>query len=238
MRLSLLSLLVTLGSFSATVPAGAQERTYSYSVVHSIYGDIGTFTESIERSGGTTRIETHVSVAVKILGIVAHRKESDRTEIFQGDRLVSVQSATVTNGTRRDVRGEAEGDHFVVTSPAGVVEAPGDVAPSDPWVLRDRGVATVISVETGRIAPTRITGGEPEMVSLQGTVVATRHFTARGEEQQGLQHEIWLNDRDVPVKFRIVDGGTAVDFILTSPLQDAAAAEAHLVPAAALRPDS
>jgi len=125
----------------------------------------------------------------------------------------------------------------VVTSPAGVVEAPGDVAPSDSWVLRDRGVATVISIETGRIARTRITGGQSEMISLQGTVVAARHFTARGEERQGLRREIWLNDRDVPVKFRIVDGGTTVDFILASPLQDAAAAEAHLVPAASLRPD-
>ena len=233
----LLSLLVTLASLAAALPVSAQAQTYSYSVVHSVYGDIGTFTESIERSGGTTRIETRVRIAVKILGIVAHRKESNRTEIFRGDRLVSLQSATTTNGTRLDVRGEAQGDRFVVTSPEGVVEASGEVAPSDPWVLRDRGIATVVSMETGRIIPTRITGGERETVSLQGAAVATRHFTARGAKQQEMQHEIWLNDRDVPVKFRIVDGGSEVDFILASPLQDAAAAEAHLVPTANVRPD-
>ncbi len=233
----LLSLLMALGWLTAAIPASAQERTYSYDVVHSVYGNIGTFTESIDRNGDTTRIDTRVRIAVKILGIVAHRKESDRTEIFRGDRLVSLRSATVTNGTRLDVQGEATGDHFVVKSPAGTVEAPGDVAPSDPWVLRNRGVATVVSVETGRIVPTRITGGEPEMVSLQGARVPTRHFAARGEHQQGMQHEIWLNDRDVPVKFRIVDGGTAVDFILASPLQDATVAEANLVPTANVRPD-
>ena len=220
MRRWLLSLLVPLGSLTVAMPVRAQEQTYSYNVVHSVYGNIGTFTESIARSGGTTRIDTRVRVAVKILGIVAHRKESDRTEIFQDDRLVSLQSATVTNGTRRDVRGEAKGDRFVVTSPAGVVEAPGDVAPSDPFVLRDRGIATMLSVETGRIIPTRITGGEPETVSVQGAAVATRHFTARGDQQPEIQHEIWLNDRDIPVKFRIVEGGTAVDFILVSPLQE------------------
>lgn len=146
MRRCLLSLLVTLGSLTAAIPAYAQERVYSFSVVHSVYGNIGTFTESIVRSGGTTRIDSHVRVAVKILGIVAHRKESDRTEIFHGDRLVSLQSATITNGTRRDVQGEAKGDHFTVTSPSGVVEAPGDVAPSDPWVLKGRGIATVGTV--------------------------------------------------------------------------------------------
>jgi len=68
-------------------------------------------------------------------------------------------------------------------------------------------------------------------------MVATRHFTARGEGQQEMQHEIWLNDHDVPVKFRIVDGGAAIDFILASPLHDAAVADAHLVPTAKLRPD-
>jgi hypothetical protein len=237
MRRWFLLLLGMLGLLPAAMPAWAQERAYSFNVVHSSYGNIGTFTETIARSGGTTRIDTHVRVAVRVLGIVAHRKESDRTEIFQGDRLASFQSTTTTNGARLDVRGEAKGDHFTVTSPAGVADAPRDVLPSDPWVLRDLGVATVVSVETGRIIPTRITGGETVTVSLQGATVATRHFVARGQDQQDPQHEIWLNDHDVPIKFRIIDGGATIDFVLTSPLRDADVAQAHLVPTANLPPD-
>jgi len=233
----LLSLSVALGLLAAAIPACAQEQAYSFTVVHSVYGTIGTFTESIVRSGDTTRIDSHVRIAVRILGIVAHRKESDRTEIFHGVRLVSLQGTTITNGTRLDVRGEVQGDHFVVTSSMGVVEAPAGVTPSDPWALRDRGVGTVVSLETGRIIPTRVTGGEPAMVSLQGAMVATRHFTARGEDPQEMQQEIWLNDHDVPIKFRIVESGAPIDFFLTSPLHDAAIAEAHLVPTAKLQPD-
>jgi hypothetical protein len=233
----LLSLSVALlGLLAAAIPVRAQEQAYSFSVVHSVYGTIGTFTESIARSGDTTRIDTHVRIAVKILGIVAHRKDSDRSEIFHGDRLVSLQSATTTNGIRLDVRGEAQGQHFVVTSSLGVVEAPASVAPSDPWVLRDRGVGMVVSLETGRIIPTRVTGGEPAMVSVQGVTVTTRHFMARGEGQQEMQQEIWLNDHDVPIKFRIIESGAPIDFILTSPLRDAAIAEAHFVPTAKLSP--
>ena len=233
MRPRLLSVLAVLGILTATIPASAQERAYSYSVVHPFYGIIGTFTESIARSGDTTRIDSHVRVAVRILGIVVHREEGDHTEIYRGDRLVSLQSATTTNGTRIDVRGEAQGDHFVVTSPTGVVDAPADVAPSDPWVLKQIGVGTVISVKTGRIIPTRVTGGEPAKVSLQGVTVATRHFMARGEREQ----EIWLNDQDVPIMFRSIESGTPIDFVLTSPWRDAAVAEAHLVPAAKLKPE-
>jgi hypothetical protein len=234
MRPWLLSSLVALGLLTAMGPARAQERAYSYSVVHPFYGTIGTYTENIARNDGTTRIDSHVRVAVTILGIVVHREEADHVEIFRGDRLVMLQSATTTNGTRTDVRGEAQGDHFVVTSPSGVVEAPADVAPSDPWVLKQIGVGTVVSIKTGRIIPTRVTGGEQVTVSLQGVMVATRHFLAHGERQQ----DIWLNDRDVPIMFRSVESGTPIDFVLTSSLRDAALVEAHLVPAAKLKPAS
>lgn len=237
MRRWLLPLFARLGLLIAAVPAGAQEAVYSFSVVHSIYGPIGIFTESIARSEGTTRIESHVRIAVKVLGIVAHRQESDRIEIFHDDRLVSLQSSTTTNGTRLDVRGEKQGDHFVVTSAAGVTEAPANVAPSDPWVLKDLGSGTLISIETGRIIPTRVTGGEQVTVSIQGSPIVTRHFIARGEGPQEMQQEIWLNDRDVPVMFRIVEKGNSIDFTLTSPLHDAAIAEAHLVPTAILKSD-
>lgn len=233
MRRRLLSLLAVLGLSIAAVPACAGEAVYSYDVVHPFYGEIGTFTESIVRSGNTTRIDSKLRIAVRVLGIVVHREDGEHTEIFHGDRLVSLVSSTITNGIRLDVRGEAQGSHFIVTSPAGVLEGPADIAPSDPWVLRGLGVGIVVSTKTGRIIPTRVTGGEAATISLQGVTVATRHFMARGERQQ----EIWMNDRDVPVMFRSVENGTAIDFILTSPWRDAAIAEAHLVPAAKLQPD-
>jgi hypothetical protein len=78
------------------------------------------------------------------------------------------------------------------------------------------------------------TRAEATTVSLQGSTVAVRHFMARGEREQ----EIWLNDQDVPIMFRSVESGTPIDFILTSSWRDAAIAEAHLVPAAKLKPES
>lgn len=233
MRRCLRWLLAVVGLLTAALPAWAQERSYSYGVVHPLYGTIGTFTESIARSDGITQIDSRLRIAVKILGIVVDREEGDHTEIFRGDRLVSLRGVTIANGTRLDVRGEAQGDYFVVTSPTGVVDAPADVAPSDPWLLKALGIGTVVSIKTGHIIPTRVTGGEPAMVSVQGVMVATRHFVAHGERQQ----EIWLNDRDVPVIFRSVEDETPIDFILTSPLRDAAMAEANLVPTAKLQPD-
>lgn len=75
MRPWLLSLLPVLGLLTAAVPARAQERAYSYSVVHPFYGTIGAFTESIARSGDTNVMpawvpggfETFVDEVVPIL---------------------------------------------------------------------------------------------------------------------------------------------------------------------------
>jgi hypothetical protein len=128
-------------------------------------------------------------------------------------------------------RGEAQGDHFVVKSPTGVVEAPADVAPSGPWVLKDRCRDDRFDRDWADQTNARHRGA-PAVVSLQGVTVATRHFMARSERQQ----EIWLNDHDVPIMFGSVEDGTPINFTLTSPLRDPAIAEAHLVPAAKLRP--
>ena len=233
MRQWLWSLLIALGQLTTAIPAGAQGQAYSFSAVHPVYGTIGTFTQSITRGDGVTRIDSRLRVAVRILGIVFHREQGDYTEIFRDDRLVSLQGATITNGVRVDLHGEAQGERFMVTSPTGVVEAPADVVPSNPWLLKEIGVGTVVSVKTGHIIPTRVTGGEPVTISVQGVTVATRHFTAQGERQQ----ETWLNDRDVPIMFRSTENGTPIDFILTSPVGDAAIAEAQRAPTANVRPD-
>ena len=210
MRPSLLFCLAAIGLLTGAMPSRAQEQIYSYDVVHPLYGTIGTFTESIARQGGTTQIHSRLRVAVRILGIVFHREDADHTEIFRGDRLILLQATTTTNGTRVDISGEAQGDHFVVTSPNGVVETTAEIVPSDPWLLKTNGIGTVVSTKTGRLIRTRVTGGEPATVSVQGVTIATRHFTARGEKQQ----ETWLNDHDVPVRFRSIENGTAIDFVL------------------------
>jgi hypothetical protein len=217
------------------VPAQAWGQDYSYKIVHPTYGDIGIFTENITKSANDTQIDIRVRIAVKILGFTVYREEGDRHETFHGNRFVSLKSFTITNGTRIDVTGEARGNHFFITSSAGVDEAPATIFPSDPWMVRDRGVGTSVAIETGEILTTHITGGEPVLLSLQGVTVDTRHFTANGEDQH---YEVWLNDRDVPVMFRSVEDDTPIDFILTSSLHDAALTEAHLVPRATLRAES
>src|SRR5260221_211697 len=104
----------------AASAARADERAvYQYLVEHPSYGTIGTYTDTVQQNGDTKRIDTQLRVAVRVLGIPMHREEADRTEEWRGDRLVSFHSVTVTNGTKIEVNGRAQGRDFVITSPQG-----------------------------------------------------------------------------------------------------------------------
>ena len=204
---------MSLGLLAGATPALAGQQVYTYTVVHPIYGEIGTFTDTIDSSAEATRIDAHLRVAVKLLGVVAYREESDTTEILHGDRLVSLQSVTNKDGRHLEVHGEAQGEQFVVNCTLGTFSASGSISPSDPWLLRRTGEKEVVSTSTGRIVHVQISGGDHDMVAINGAAVSARHFVVTGDKRQA----VWLDSREIPIMFRTVEDGTPIDFVLQNP---------------------
>lgn len=193
-------------------PALAGQLVYTYAVRHPFYGQIGTFTDTIDRTPETMRIDGRLRIAVKLLGIVLYRQESDITALMRDDRLVSLQSATKKEGDYLEVRGEAQGDRFVVNATAGSFAGPATSLPSDPFVLKGTGEGTMVFTDTGEIIGVQVSGGDRGTVSVNGKPVSARHFVVEGYARR----EIWIDDRGIPVKFRVVDNGTPIDFVLQS----------------------
>ena len=202
--------VVGLGLLTGAAPAFAGQQVYTYTVVHPIYGEIGTFTDKIDRSADAMQVDSHLSVAVKLLGLVAYREEADTTEILRGDRLMSLQSVTNKDGRHLEVHGQAQGDHFMVHCTFGSFAAPATISPSDPWLLKRTGGKEVVSTSTGRIVHVEISGGEYDTITLNGTSVSARHFVVNGDKRQ----DVWIDSREVPVMFRTFEDGTPIDFVL------------------------
>jgi hypothetical protein len=198
-------------------PAASGQQVYVYAVLHPVYGEIGTYTDTIDRGAETVRIEGCLRIAVKVLGLVAYRMESNTTEIMRGDRLVSLQSATDKDGQQLEVHGEARGDQFLVSGTGGSFAGPANIAPTDPWLLTRTGEETVVFTDTGRIFNVSITGGDLDTVTMNGVSVTARHFVVMGVRRQ----EVWLDDGKVPVMFRVVEDGTPIDFVLKNPAASA-----------------
>src|SRR5262249_41091133 len=122
---------------------GAAPQTYVYVVKHPRYGNIGSYTETIDKEPDTTRLSSELRVAVKILGIVVHREETSATAIWRNARLAFVRSVTKINSVRTDVSGAIDRNVFKVQSASGTETAPNGVKPSDPWALTGVGPGVV-----------------------------------------------------------------------------------------------
>jgi hypothetical protein len=202
-----------LGALVAAGPARAAREVYAYRVVHPTYGDIGTYTNVVDRAGDDTSVQTELKIAVKAVGIVVYRQEARRAEHWRRDRLVSFESVTVTNGDKLEVRGEARDGGFAITTPSGTVVAPGNVHPSNPWSAMVLNTDYMMSTKTGRLDHVRVSGGEEEAVALNGNTLRLHQYEIVGDKRQF----VWLDERGTPVAFRTEENGAQVDFVLAPP---------------------
>ena len=200
-------LLLTAGSALAAGP-----KTYSYSIEHGDYGSIGTYSDTVEESGDTRRIDTRLRVAVKILGITMYREDADRTELWQGDRLLSFHGVTTVNGKPTEIQGEARPDGFAITSPTGTVLGPPNLYTSSPWSVTLPTPAMVFSTKSGKIEHAQVIDEGETTASVQGRDMALRHYEVLTNKRQ----DVWADRNGVPVHFRTEESGGTVDFILKS----------------------
>jgi hypothetical protein len=205
-------LLAVLAAGEAAAAASGPE-VLRYHVWHAIYGDIGTYSNTVEQTGDTTTVQTEAHFKVSILGIVLHREDAERTERWNGARLVYFHGVTTTNGRKIELEGKAEGDGFVIVSPGGTVTAPADVHPANPWSANFLGSDTMMRVDTGVIEPVHATGGAAADVTIDGKTMATRVYEIDGKTH----YKIWLSAADqVPVMFSVDDDSGRVTFTLVT----------------------
>lgn len=194
-----------------TPAAVASTRILDYDVEHPWLGRIGTYVNKIVRDGATTTVISRLRVAAGILGIVLHREDADRVEVWRDGRLVYFNGVTVINGKPFPVHGVARGNEFVVTSPNGTAIAPANVSSNNPWSCAFIHGTTIFAVNTGTIEPGRVTGGEPVTLTIGGGRLRVWHYHI---ESAHTHANVWLDRNCVPVKESVVISGTDISLIL------------------------
>jgi hypothetical protein len=209
------AVVVAAVALMSASPASAAIQKFVYQVRHSTYGTIGTYTNAIETSGDKTVVTSEGRIRVAILGIVLYRQEFDRIEHWAGDRLISFQGLTTTNGRSTEVKGEAEGDSFAVNSPNGSFTAPADVKVANPWsdvVLKG---SAMMTPDRGLVEDVTIRPAEMTELAINGSKVRARRFEiARPSGEK--RYEVWMDDEGTPVMFNVNTRRGLVTFTLTS----------------------
>lgn len=192
------------------VPVLAASQIYEYRVVHPVYGDIGTYTNIVEKAGDTTDVESKLDVEVKILGVVMYSEAAKRNEHWQNGRLLAFHGVTDLNEQKIEVQGEARGNSFVITSPTGTVVGPANVHPSNPSPVNPLNTDMMMSSKTGELFKVQVIAGTVEHATTNGRVGRIRRYEIDSDTRQ----YVWLDDHGVPVAFRTEDNDTFVDFVL------------------------
>src|SRR5579862_3672232 len=198
LRLLVLFTLLTVGTGRATL-ASADTRQLVYDVKHSVFGDIGSYTNLIEANGAIVTIKTTAHFLVTALGVGLHREDAQRTEQWQGDRLMAFHGITKKNGDTTEIQGKAEGNNFVITSPLGTITAPGSVKPANPWSPRSIDSTTMMRVDTGKVEQGRIRDGGQTKVSVDGASVPAHEYEITG----ATHYKIWFDKHDIPIMFMV-----------------------------------
>jgi len=203
-----------IGVAILTVPSGlarAATLVLQYQVEHPTYGNIGTYINTVVRDGDRTEVRTEVHIAVRVLGIRLFHQDANRTEDWQNGRLVGFKSGTDDNGKQIDVDGAAQGDGFRINSGVlGVITAPPQVHPSNPWSPQSLETDTMMSSKTGKVTPVVVTDTGEAMMTFDGQTMRLRQFFVDSDKHQ----VVWLDGRGVVVAFQTEENGAPVNFVL------------------------
>jgi hypothetical protein len=182
-----------------------------YTVHHSMFGDIGNYTNDVERTGDATIVRTTAHFMVSMLGVVMRREDDQRVERWLDGRLMSFAGVTRKNAETTELSGRAEGNDFVISSPLGTVIAPANVQPANPWSARCLRSTTMMRVDNGAIENVQVTGGAIDNLVLDGQTIPTRLYDIDGTTR----YRLWFDQRNIPVMFVVDDSTGKITFTLT-----------------------
>ena len=225
-----LALTASLGAFATCMllaagsSAAALQQRYTYRVQDSFYGEIGTYSNTIEKGGDATTITTEAHIKVSLLNVTLYSQDVSRVERRVGNRLVYFHGITTENGDPVQVDGRAEGEHFIITTPSGKVAAPATILTASPWSVSALSGDTMLMPDTGLVTKVHASGGEEASITVGDASKRVRRYqidTVDGRER----YEVWLDDQATPVMFRIRDLDGTVTFTLLTHCAEQACSE-------------
>jgi hypothetical protein len=206
--------VAALGVFAGLGPIGSAvaeaPAQFVYRVHHSVFGDIGTYSNTVEPSRDGITVQTRAHFEVKMLGVRMYHEDAQRTEKWQGNRLVSFHGVTDKGDGAAEVKGEARGNNFVITSAQGTITAPASVHPANPWSSNFLRSNTMMRPDSGKIEQVRVGGGQETAVKVDGATIPAVRYEVDGSSK----YTVWIDGRGVPVMFSVDEDTGKVTFTL------------------------
>jgi hypothetical protein len=177
--------LLASGAGLAAIPPG---NRIAFAVTRND-SPIGTHVLDFARDGADVRVSIAIDFAVRFLGITAFRYTHRNSEVWRGDKLVSINSTTDNNGTPFAVKARANGRGIEVDgTQSGAYVAPIEAVSTSYWhggFLRGQKIDT----QGGALLATRLNRLGEEPIPVAGRTVQATRWRIEGD----LELDIWYD---------------------------------------------
>ena len=210
--------LMTSGAFSALSAAVVPpENRLPFRVLRD--GDrLGTHVVSFSQEGDQLTVDIAIDLEVRFAFLTAFRYRHRNREVWQGGRLIALDTETDDDGTAYRVSARGGADGLEVDGSAGRFTAPADVIPTSYWKRDIVEQVRVLDTQRGGLVDIAVQPGGLEQVQVRGRTIGARRYTFTG----GLQLSAWYSEAGQWVKLAFMARGSTIDYVLDSNVSDAA----------------
>jgi hypothetical protein len=209
----LIAILSMLGVLTLRTPAAmAQETTLDF-VVERNETEIGSHRIHLARQGGRLVVDTDVAIRVTVAFITVYRFTHHAREVWEGDRLVTLDAETDDDGTphRLTVRGDGEGLRVIHNGTE--AQAPGGLIPTSLWNPAIVRQVVLLGTLRGDAMPTQVTPMGSSAIAVPGGEVAADGFLV--DASPDYKRWVWYDGSGRLVAVRLVGrDGSAVRYRL------------------------
>jgi hypothetical protein len=191
--------VVAASAGAAQIP----EQPLDFTVIRN--GDpVGKHLVTFRRTDDGVAVEVRTNVAVKMAFITVYRFEHQGSELWRGDRLVSLRSTTNDDGTRHRLRVLENGSKLQIEGDGASSIADTPVIPASLWNPALVSEPHLLNTLDGRLISVSTRDLGEEDVSVRGRPAKARHYAVHGE----LERELWYDALGtlVRVRFKGRDG--------------------------------
>jgi len=175
--------------------------------------EIGYHRFSLIENGDRLEVATEADFRVRFLFFTAYEYSHVNREVWQGDCLEAMRSATDANGRHFSVTASRAEDGFTVDTGDARLRTDGCVksfAYWDPAILE---ASALLNAQTGELMPVAVEEVALEAVEVRGQTVPARRYRLTAH---GLELDIWYSEDDRWLALQsTVDGGRTLRYVLS-----------------------
>jgi len=164
----------------------AAEKKLEFTVIRK-GGDIGTHVITINTKGDKTTVDIQTRIAVKVLFVTAYSYSFDGTEVWQGGKLVSLDTKSNDNGEKHIVSASHKDGKFMLTTDGETEEIDNDTLPSSWWNKATMKKDQLLDVIKGTVDDVTIKQAKPEVLTVGGEDVNADAYVVTGD----LNRQLW-----------------------------------------------